>query len=230
MTNQNLKLTFKRITICLLILAGLALISNLPTKTKQGIDGVVTVRTIPLYVKACGFLYRDYQYKSLSRRIMRGITADRERVKALYGWTVENIRKVPPDFPIVDDHPWNIAIMGYGTRGQMADVFTTLASYAEYESFYDKLKISKTSPSLILSFVKIDGVWGIFDIYNKEYFISEKDKSRPTPYGPTYGEYLKTMDKAVFKPSMRRPDKQKVIPRFVYEFKKVFVGKHAKEK
>jgi len=213
---------FKRITLYVLIFVGIITVLNLPVNTRQGINGVVSVKTIPLYVKMSGFLYRDYQYKALSREITRGITTDRGKITAIYNWAVKNIRAESKDFPVVDDHPWNIAIRRYGTAGQMADIFTTLVSYAGYDFFYEKLEIDPSSAYIILSFVKIGDTWYTFDVYNKMPFIGGKGRLTLTPYGPSYDEYLNTANKEMFESHTRRPDKQKIMPRLIYEFKKIF--------
>lgn len=212
----------KIIIISLLILITVVMASNMPVITKQGIDGVVIAKEIPLYVKACGFLYRDYQYKDLSRRITEDLDSDEEKIMAIYKWTTANIKDHPSGFMIIDDHIWNTVVRRYGTADQKAEVFTTLINYAGYESFKTRLSIKDVAPRLILSFVKIDGNWRIFDIYGKIYFTKEEDLEAATPYGLTYKDYLETFDIDSYSRRVTRADKQKVIPRMIYETKKIF--------
>src|SRR3990167_3576586 len=145
----------RRLLLSMLAIGALFVFLNFPLNTRQGIDGVVMARKIPLYAKFCGYFYRDYQYRELSRGITGSLTGDPEKVMAIYNWTVDNIRKKPAGFPTVDDHIWDIVVRGYGGNDQMADVFTTLASYAGYEAFWEKLSPHPGSKPLILSFVKI---------------------------------------------------------------------------
>src|SRR3989338_4091547 len=98
----------KKISLYIVSLVALSLVLNFPLKTRQGVNGVVETKKIALYAKACGYLYRDYQYKSLSGDIVKGVKGDVERVMAIYNWTVNNIKKSPKGFQIVDDHIWDI--------------------------------------------------------------------------------------------------------------------------
>ncbi|MFC1576168.1 transglutaminase-like domain-containing protein [Candidatus Omnitrophota bacterium] len=212
----------KRLIAYALIFVIAILVLNFPVTTRQGINGELFIRKIPLYAKIGGFLYRNYQYKELALRITEGNKNDTDKVEAVYNWTTENIKSPPEGFPIVDDHIWDIIVRGYGVRGQKADVFTTLASYAGYEAFWEKLYSSRVDKPLVLSFVRIGNKWHIFDVYNKKAFISTEGLALPTPSGPAYVEYLKTMDKAKFKSCLRRPDRQKILSRIIHEFKRLF--------
>jgi len=209
----------KKILLSLLLLMVVVVFLNIPVTTKQGIDFVVAAKKIPLYVKACGFLYRNYQYKELSGIITKDIENERGKVSAIYNWTVENIKKQPKDLPIIDDHIWYIIVRGYGVADQTANVFTALASYAGFDAFWTTSKISR---DLILSFIKIDDKWHMFDVYNRRSFISKEDMNLKTPAGLTYGEHLERIDKSFFERRFRRADKQKILPRIVYEIGELF--------
>ena len=215
--------TTKKIILCIAATAAIFLVLNVPVTTKQGVNFVVVTKKIPLYVKICGFLYRDYQYDNLSRNVVRDLGDDRGRIQALYEWTAENIRRNPEGLPVVDDHIWNIVVRGYGTADQMADVFTTLASYAGYEAFWLALDHETIRRKLFLSFVKMNDKWYAFDVYNNEYFITADDQTR-APSGATYSQYIERIDSGVFLNSSRRPDKQKIIPRLIFELKKAIYG------
>ena len=199
----------------------ITVVLNIPVTTKQGVNFVVSTKTIPLYAKLCGFLYRDYCYKDLSARIIKGVEGDVNKVTAIYGWTIDNIRKPPIGFPIVDDHIWDIIVRGYGTSDQAADVFTTLASYSGYEALWKKLATDKIPEKLIVSFVKINGAWHIFDVYNKIPFIEDENRKLSTPYGAAYSDYLEGLDFSTFSLTIKRPDKQKIVPRIIFEVKKI---------
>lgn len=214
----------RKISLLVLSAAMLFAILRIPLKTRQGIDGVVATKKIPLYAKVCGYLYRDYQYKDLSSYIVKGIRGDDDKVMAIYIWTTDNIKKPPKAFKIVDDHIWDIIVRGYGSDDQMADVFATLVSYVGYEAFWEKLNARGASHSLILSFVKIGGKWFVFDVYNRRPFMTNDDLSLPAPDGTAYNEYMMSMDKTKFDRRVRRPDKQKLLPRLAYELKVFFGG------
>ena len=213
----------KKISLFIGSLAVLILILNIPVSTRQGIDYDVTSRKMPLYVKASAFIYRDFEYRDLSRRITVGIDNDRDKIAAIYGWMIKNIREVPSGFPIVDDHIWNIIVRGYGAVDQRADVFTTLAGYAGYEACWDNLPLAGTKGGLLtLAFVKIDKRWYAFDVHNKKEFIDLEDESVLAPDGLSYSQHFKKMDEKSFELRWRRPSNQKIIPRIIGELKKIF--------
>lgn len=108
----------------------LAVVANLPTTTRVGIDYVQTERRLPLYEKAIAFLDRDLQMRGLASRAAGDARGQRERALAILRWTQEHVRPVPSGFPVIDDHPLNILIRGYGTVDQAADAFANLATYA----------------------------------------------------------------------------------------------------
>jgi len=116
-------------------------------------------RRVPLHVKAIAFLHRHYEYRLLAQEITRGLRSDHERVLALFRWTRQRIRPTPKDWPVIDDHVLDIIIRGHGLPDQMADVFTTLATYARLPAFW--------TPGLVsVSFVRVDGRWAMFDVAN----------------------------------------------------------------
>ncbi len=142
----------------------------LPMTTRQGINYHVSTYQIPAYAKGAAFLHRHYETKALARGITRGLATDRERVEAIYQWTIANIRPIPKGFPIVDDHVWHIIIRGYGGADQTADVFTTLCAYAGLRAFWHPVSIQDHPAWLFPSFVRVDGRWVLFDIDNKKVF------------------------------------------------------------
>ncbi len=207
------------------ILAFIIASAYIPVTTYQGVNGEVRAIKIPLYVKAAGFLYRDHQYKMLADDITAGHKEDLMKVIAIYRWTVNNIKHVPSGFKVVDDHIWDIIVRGYGEADQMADVFTTLASYSGRPSFWDKISVPGSDKDMVLSFVKIKDRWYVFDIYNAKFFIKAEDLAEETPYGVPYSEYVNAVPKDKFRKYIQRPDKQKVAGRIIFEIKKVFGGK-----
>ena len=148
------------------LLAGVVGISTSTVTTRQGVNFRVSSHKLPAYVKVIDFLHRHYQYKLLSREITSGLYSDRERVLATFDWTRRHIQPTPKDWPVVDDHILNIIIRGYGLDDQMADVFTTLSTYAGVPAFWQALERPGSGEKLILSFANIDGKWAIFDVAN----------------------------------------------------------------
>lgn len=134
-------------------------LATVPSLTRQGIDSTITTSTLPLYVKALDFLHRHAHYQLLASAITRGCRSDEERALAVFAWTRQAIRRTPEDWPVIDDHILNIIIRGHGVTDQMADVFTTLATYAGLPAFWRQKDVA-------LSFVQIDGRWRMFDVAN----------------------------------------------------------------
>jgi len=154
------------LTLAALVLAvaGSCAILNLPTTTRQGIDYRVTEYTIPLYMKAIDYLQRHYQYGLLASRICAGKATDTDCVSALYEWTHENIPSTPPGWRVVDDHVLHIIIRGHGKSDQIADVFTTLATYADVPAFFRHVIDPDSGADLVLSFARVGGEWVPFDV------------------------------------------------------------------
>jgi hypothetical protein len=132
--------------------------------TKQGVDFAVSARPVPLRVKAMDFLHRHEHYRLLAREIAGGLAADEARVRAVFEWTRREIRPTPPGWPVIDDHILHIIIRGHGLPDQMADVFTTLSTYAGVPAFWRVLDGPESRAKLVLSFARVDGRWAIFDV------------------------------------------------------------------
>lgn len=148
---------------------------NWPVKYRVGVDGVLLERKIPLYAKACGYLYRDWMYKDIVKDITYARNDDLDKILAILSWTRENIRYgVPAGLKTVDDHPLNIVIRQYGAGDQLNDVFTILCSYAGYKSGTTKCFNADRTRSIILSLVREKGEWLIFDAVNGKYFLNRK--------------------------------------------------------
>jgi len=160
--------------VLLLILPGTLAISTWTVTTRQGINSRVSTREIPFYVKIMDFFHRHYKYEAFTAEITPGLNSDRERVLAVFDWTRRNIRKTLEDGPVVDDHVLNIIIRGHGLDDQMADVFTTLSTYAGVPAFWSFLALPGSKEKLVLSFARVDGRWVVFDVANGVIF--QKDR------------------------------------------------------
>ena len=146
------------------LLVGAVAVTVSPATTRQGVNFHVSSRTVPLHVKLADFLDRHWHYSLLAKEITQGCRTDEARAVAVFSWTREHIKPTPNGWPIVDDHILNIIIRGYGVSDQMADVFTTLATYAGVDAFWKAYRLKGGMPGAIFSFARIDGTWAVFDV------------------------------------------------------------------
>lgn len=142
---------------------GLACLLTIQVPTRQGVNFTVSTRMIPAYVKVIDFFHRHSQHQLLAREITDGSTSDHDRALAAFNWTRQHIRPAPPGWDVVDDHILHVIIRGHGEGDQMADVFTTLATYAGVPAFWQVVSLPETR-ALVLSFVRVDGRWVPFDV------------------------------------------------------------------
>lgn len=141
-------------------------IASMRVTTRQGVNFQVSTRGVPLYVKAIDFLSRHHHYQVLAEEITKGLHSDRERLVAIFDWTRQHIRETPAGWPVVDDHILHIIIRGYGLADQMADVFTTLSTYAGIPAFWQTVRLMEGDRRgyACFSFAHIDGRWAMFDV------------------------------------------------------------------
>jgi len=145
-------------------------ILNTEVSTKQGINYKIHAVRIPLYLKIIDFLDRNYNYKQLVKSIINKEDNDEVRIKKIFDWTYQNIRKQPEGLPIIDDHVWYTIVRGYGATEQSSDVFTTLCNYAGMESFYSWIFNRANTHKIALSFVKTHSGWIVLDQRQGVYF------------------------------------------------------------
>lgn len=160
------------LTVAVLALGLMAL--NTEVTTRQGVDGDIRSIKMPLYLKILDFADRHYNYKALVRRITAGAKTDEGKAMRILKWTSSNIKKNPPELPVLDDHVWHIIVRGYGAGDQSQDVFTTLCNYAGYDAFFSIAYIERPKKGKILSFVKMGNSWKVFDAYNGVYFLNKE--------------------------------------------------------
>ena len=149
-----------------LVLAAILGLAVMPATTRQGVDFHVTSHRLPAYVKLFDFFVRDAEYCQLASEVTRNLPSEAARIQALYDWTRHAIRPTPPGWPVVDDHIQHIIIRGYGTDDQMADVFTTLATYAGLPAYWSVIERPGSGEQLILSFARASSRWAVFDVAN----------------------------------------------------------------
>ena len=91
----------------------------------------------------------------------------KKKILRLFRWTVENIKPVPKGLPVVDDHPLNIIIRGYGAEDQQAEVLALLASYAGYPTGVQRIKLEGGSAELRITLTKMGHRLFVFDVARK---------------------------------------------------------------
>ena len=133
-----------------------------PTSRLVGVNYVVSRETLPLWRKAAEFIDRDAQLRKISREVLGGINGHEAKVLAALAWTRANISYAPGDKPVIDDHIANVIARGYGQSDQLADVFTTLLSYAGVRAYSEPIGLSPRV--MALSHAWIDGDFRVFDV------------------------------------------------------------------
>jgi hypothetical protein len=126
--------------------------------TKQGVNYQVHEIKLPLYLKMLDFIDRHYNYKNLLLNILGDTKNDNDKTIKIIKWVNANVRKNPKELPIIDDHPLNILIRGYGVPDQFEDIFTILCTYSGMEAFFKRFK-NYSGELYYISFVKIYGKW-----------------------------------------------------------------------
>lgn len=158
-----------KISICvILILIFLCTLFFVEVDTRQGVNYRLTRYHIPLYIKIIEFVDRDYHYRRIVKNIVQKCKNDEEEVVAIFNWCVDNIKHQPKELSIVDDHPLNIIIRGYGVGDQFEDIFTILCTYAGFEAFYKEF-YGLGKKTYIIAFVKIGEMWYPFSVYYNAY-------------------------------------------------------------
>jgi len=141
----------------------------------KGVDFEVKEYTIPLYLKVYSFLDRHFHYKYLAKIITRGLNSDEEKIIAIFNWVQKNMRQQPESLPVVDDHPLNIIIRGYGADDQFEDVFTLLCNYSGIPAYMAILKSEASDSKITLSFVFYNEKWRVFHaVRNLMFYINNE--------------------------------------------------------
>ncbi|MFH0772169.1 MAG: transglutaminase domain-containing protein [Candidatus Omnitrophota bacterium] len=169
----NTRPVVKRIIFSALIATICVSILNIQVVTSQGVNGKVTRKKIPLYLKSFAFVYRHLEYRQLVDEIVKGKRTEKEKTLAIFDWTCENILKVPEGYPVFDDHILNIIIRGYGANDQSNDVFCNLCNYAGIKATWFMTQDKNSRRTIAVSFVKIGNKWRFFDSYRHLYFLND---------------------------------------------------------
>jgi hypothetical protein len=222
--------------LIIVFLATLVIIFNVNVNTWQGINYEWHTISIPLYLKILDFFDRHYNYKQLVKRITIDARTDQKCVMRIFEWTYKNIKKVPENFPIIDDHVWHIIVRGYGATDQFSDVFTTLCNYARLKAFYGIVYTKDKKSRIVLSFVRLYKEWTVFDPYNGIYFENKegniadiedirknryiiKNISDDTKLNFDYKKYLENLS-TIQDIGLNRANIQSPLRRIIFEVKK----------
>ena len=154
--------------VFLLFLCSIALLNKKVTML-QGVDGKVLKITLPLYLKVLNFYDRHLNYKWLARQITGHLDTREDKILRLFHWTHETIKPQPESLPVMDGHPWDVYVRGYGCVDNIHDLFSTLCNYIGVDAFFTRFYARDTS-SINLSIVRIKRGWVVFDPYNGIYF------------------------------------------------------------
>lgn len=165
----------KKISAVILFLVMISVVLNIEVTTRQGINFRVHEIKLPLYLKVLDYLDRHYNYRQFVRSITAGMNDKDGKVLKIFDWVHINIRRTPAGFPIMDDHPMNIIIRGYGVEDQFEDIFTILCYYVGAKAFYANIK-SHDGRSFLVSFVKLKRGWAAMSAYSGMYI---KNDDRP---------------------------------------------------
>lgn len=154
--------------------------------TRQGMDRQLFDKPLPLYVKLIDFVHRHEHYRLLAKEITAGLATDRERAEAILSWTRRTIRPIPEGFPAVDDHVLDIIVRRYGSHGQVADVFSVLATYAGVPSYWENVE---TGPFFgVYLYARIDGQWLLVDFLGDGGFTPPPPALAAAPPNPLRAE------------------------------------------
>ena len=157
-------------TIVFLLFLCLIALLNINVSTRQGTDYKVSRTTIPLYLKVLNFYNRHYNYKWLAKQITGHLDTKEDKILRLFHWTHETIKSKPKSLPIMDSHPWNVYVRGYGVTDNFHDLFSTLCNYIGTDAFFTVLNSKGRGRDIMLSFVRIKRGWVAFDPHRGIYF------------------------------------------------------------
>ena len=202
---------FQIFLIVFLLIGSLFLFLNINVTTNKGRDFVVTRSKLPLYLKLLGFYDRHFNYKYLVKQVTGHLNTHEEKIFRLFQWTHETIRPQPKNLPIMDSHPWDVYIRGYGVSDNFHDLFSTLCNYSGVDAFFDRLMFEDSRKYVDITFVRVERGWVAFDPFNGAYFKS-RNGSWATIEEINKGDWtLVRITKSVIKESYYKPF-MKLVP------------------
>ena len=157
-------------TIVFLLILCLIALLNINVSTRQGADHKVSKITLPLYLKVLNFYVRHYNYKWLVKQITGHLDTREDKILRLFHWTYETIKSRPKSLPVMDSHPWDVYVRGYGVGDNFHDLFTTLCNYIGTDAFFTVLYSNDADHGIMLSFVRIKRGWVALNPHGGVYF------------------------------------------------------------
>jgi hypothetical protein len=147
------------------------LVGQIPTAGLEGVDDRIIVHRMPLWEKAAKFYIRHREFLQWAEEAAGGETDPQRRVLRLMEWTRSQVKPIPSGLPLVDDHISHIVLRHYGNDGQLAEVFTALATYTGNEGRWGKASSPPgASARAILCFIESGGKWWALDVWNGGWF------------------------------------------------------------
>jgi len=104
--------------------------------------------------------------------ITRNSKNDIEKVIAISKWIKSNIKKIPDNIDIVDNHPLTIAERRLGTEEQFSDLLSVMLVYAGVDAF---VWHPPNDHNNAVTLFKVNGIWSIVDPYYGVVFINNKN-------------------------------------------------------
>jgi hypothetical protein len=232
----------------LALVVGIAYVLSSTTTYRRGVNAHIREIRIPLWRKAWHLLDRHWQYQEIISGIVTGRESPEEKVLKIFQWTHERINgHFPEDYPIIDDHVLHIIIRGYGTRDQVADVFTTLLAYADVESRLHLHRNEEGRIVMVFTTVRVGEEWRLFDPHAGVYFRTSRGEIArvedfitnskelhavsldPLRKGPSSGDYRRVIQRIDLSKGFNRGRDQMPIPRLWYELARWWNGDRAKQ-
>lgn len=226
--------------VWILLAFGAWAIGSWPVTTQVGVNYEVSAHRITLFEKAVDFLSRELQIRRLTVEICKGASTDEEKLLALFSWVTEQIRPVPPGFPVVDDHLLNVVIRGSGAADQRTEVFALLAGTAGYPSGLCNLWARGSGTPLIVALTQVKGRVFLFDVNNHLVFRNAQGRLADlkelsadsvlvsqaagglSPHGIPYDRYLAGLDTRSV--CLRRMEAQRPLARLRQEALRLLKG------
>jgi hypothetical protein len=153
-------------------LIAVAVVACWPVTTRFAVDYQQASAKIPLYEKALNFISRDLQARRLAREITAGASDPRAKALTVFRWVGARVRKPPSDFPVLDDHLWNVIVRGYGAPDQRTEVYALLATYAGLKAASTALVtyVNDRPRGLMVAVTEFEGRRWLFDVDNQFLF------------------------------------------------------------
>lgn len=208
---------------------------NISVVTKQCINGQLSEIKLPLYLKILDFMDRHYNYKNLVVNILAGTRDENDKAVKIFDWVVSHVQKKPRELSVIDDHPLNILIRGYGMQDQLEDIFTILCTYAGLDAIFKSFK-NHSGGVYYVSLIKINGRWrplsasgGVYatrdgavasvgDILLDRKLLAPFISNMPDFESDTFLEEISTMD---YRPRSMRVVGQSPMGRALFHIKKM---------